>query len=324
MNGTKSYSDAMHRYVKHLLALHHLYLAGKSESDEADEVRDEMDGPWREMTSHEIAITDGLSADLYSIGQNINLSLSEDRKLEFEAIKFQLSRMNWVTTLDLARKYSAKLSSGEQSYLRGTCWSELGFPDVSVEFLRDMINQGPVSVLEQSAYFSALQDIKEYDEADEFASNFNEETHPFLWMQYGTILSSKAFEESESNAAEIQKAIQVELHALNLSSKCNEERITELGITFDKWQQLILELELNLALLYYCLNDTSSSKSHVESILRNNQNHPEALLIKNQLLSNLTTSHSRLIGKWIANRIHPRITLGIYSSSTIPNFSSIN
>jgi DNA-binding NarL/FixJ family response regulator len=50
-------------YVELLRQLHVLIDTGLGESSEADAIRDRMDGPWRHLTSEEIAEIDRLSAE---------------------------------------------------------------------------------------------------------------------------------------------------------------------------------------------------------------------------------------------------------------------
>lgn len=47
--------------------LDNLMRAGKSESDEADKIRDEMDAPWYAMTPEERESIEALSVELYAL-----------------------------------------------------------------------------------------------------------------------------------------------------------------------------------------------------------------------------------------------------------------
>src|SRR5437588_8905600 len=53
--------------VRLLRELHFLMAEGKSETDEADRIRDLMDDHWYQMSSPEIHRVEGLSADLYTL-----------------------------------------------------------------------------------------------------------------------------------------------------------------------------------------------------------------------------------------------------------------
>jgi hypothetical protein len=57
-------------YVKHLKALHVLLAQGKDDSPEADEIRDQMDEPWRHLTENEKQKLRNLSESLYKKHQN--------------------------------------------------------------------------------------------------------------------------------------------------------------------------------------------------------------------------------------------------------------
>lgn len=303
--GAKSYSDAMHEYSSKLVNLHRMIRDGKGESDEAEELRDEMDSPWYGMTTVELAMVRGLSEDLHALVDH-QCNNSANKSAILQKIQSLVSRAEWESLLDYIRQVSPQLTQYELCYLRGTAWLEIGFPVVAVEFYRKMMASNSfLTVTEQSAFFSALLESKNYEEAFGFAKTFNDETHPLLWMQFGAELANKIFTESSFNGELLQKAIQVELHALQLANKDFKKKIPDLRITEEKWDRLKNELELNLAILYYLNLDFPAASSHVESLLRSDPNHPEALLIKTQLLSNQTPAQSRSIGQWIGSRIVP-------------------
>ncbi len=54
-------------YVRGLLRLHQLDCDGRSESDEAEGVRDSLEAPWSLLSKSERERIRGLSADLYGI-----------------------------------------------------------------------------------------------------------------------------------------------------------------------------------------------------------------------------------------------------------------
>lgn len=69
-------------YVKSLVDLHRLIVAGSGDSPEADELRDEMDLPWARMTGPELRLVDGLAEDLYRLdSENTIRDISETRAL---------------------------------------------------------------------------------------------------------------------------------------------------------------------------------------------------------------------------------------------------
>lgn len=54
-------------YVNLLVQLHRLIVAGKGDSEEADELRDRMDAPWTRMSEPEVRLTNNLAEDLYHL-----------------------------------------------------------------------------------------------------------------------------------------------------------------------------------------------------------------------------------------------------------------
>ena len=63
-------TDHLAEYVRLLHQLHRLIVDGKGESDEAEEIRDHMDYPWRHLNAEELAFVDQLSVDLYRLSEN--------------------------------------------------------------------------------------------------------------------------------------------------------------------------------------------------------------------------------------------------------------
>src|SRR4051794_25408915 len=57
------------KYVGLLKQLHRMIATGKGDSDEADALRDEMDGPWSALSADEIARINRLGADLYTLDE---------------------------------------------------------------------------------------------------------------------------------------------------------------------------------------------------------------------------------------------------------------
>lgn len=57
--------DNLKIYINYLIDLHLLISEGQSDSNEADEIRDKMDKPWKLMSSEEKFISKSISSVLY-------------------------------------------------------------------------------------------------------------------------------------------------------------------------------------------------------------------------------------------------------------------
>ncbi|HCO22210.1 MAG: hypothetical protein CME31_21580 [Gimesia sp.] len=110
-----------------LLRLHELEIAGKSDSDEADAVRDQMEYPWHLLSVQEKARITGLSEDLYSITNPPEPkppNPQSDRKLYEAYIAREAGQ--WDKSLGLLRRWGRHIDSAKCAYLRGTIWRDAG------------------------------------------------------------------------------------------------------------------------------------------------------------------------------------------------------
>jgi len=128
------------KYVDGLLRLHRLMRDGLGDTDEANAVREEMDGPWYRLSKAEVSRTDDLSADLFTIEPDSESPhpasggiSSDDARRELEAL---LSREDWEAVLQYLRDHPDRVAADFAAYYRGRCWDELGDHEAAVEFLR--------------------------------------------------------------------------------------------------------------------------------------------------------------------------------------------
>jgi hypothetical protein len=136
------FSSAFQESVRWLLALHDVMSAGRSESSEANELRVRREKPWYQMVDAEQELIDGLSADLYTIGQPREISnLVADR----DAAKFEqlINEKNWVSALEFLRSHESQLPPDDVACIRGICWASLGQPTVADRFFLDALRLNP-------------------------------------------------------------------------------------------------------------------------------------------------------------------------------------
>jgi tetratricopeptide (TPR) repeat protein len=133
-----NFSDAFQHSVQLLLQLHHEMLHGGPDGAQADEIRDQMDEPWRLLTEHEHRIVRGLSADLYTIGH----SWPAEREISdnIRGTVWEATRSGkWDVLLDIVRQHERDISPDAASYLRGVAWYHLEQPLVAYEFLKNAL-----------------------------------------------------------------------------------------------------------------------------------------------------------------------------------------
>jgi tetratricopeptide (TPR) repeat protein len=148
--------EANPNYRRYLELLRQLHLAMSSDPvDEihADQIRDEMDGPWRGLGAAEIDRLDGLSADLYS------LEIKNDRPADAPTDEGHALRQNfqrafdlkqWDESLAALRKAARFFSLSDASLARGRIWRGLGDPETAILFYEH------AAVLSQEAVASKL------------------------------------------------------------------------------------------------------------------------------------------------------------------------
>lgn len=117
-------------YVRLLVELHRLIAAGKGDDEEADLLRDQMDVPWHHLSRAELALVDGLSADLYTLNHDSHLKHplagginSSDFATELRAMR---RAGNFEGVLALLRNRPQCISADRAAFLRGWCYEQLG------------------------------------------------------------------------------------------------------------------------------------------------------------------------------------------------------
>lgn len=161
--------SAFSEYVARLLELHHLIAAGKGDADEAEDVRDRMDAPWRRLTKVELELVDGLSADLYTIGQQRPAPPAVDADIA-SATDVAFEEQRWGDLLDLLREHEKELPPDGVAFVRGICWFELQQFDVAIEFLREATRLNPG----EPAYRYCLQILLKTHHGENGESNLDE------------------------------------------------------------------------------------------------------------------------------------------------------
>ncbi len=100
--------------------------SGKSinNSTDADELRKQMGELWPDLTDHEQAKVDGLSADLYSLVREITSPASFSSEVA-ALVGFAVRDQNWDIALQLLRDHEGQLPADMVAFFRGRCWDEL-------------------------------------------------------------------------------------------------------------------------------------------------------------------------------------------------------
>ncbi len=126
------YSSSFQEYLSLLIRLHHLAAERKHESEEADAVRDEMDGPWYKMTDEEQVLLRCLSADLWTILEP-EFDPAPDAD-SVEAFKEAVAGDRLLEVTLLLGEHPALCRDLEGAQLRERCWIAHGVPEAAALF----------------------------------------------------------------------------------------------------------------------------------------------------------------------------------------------
>jgi hypothetical protein len=112
------------RYTNLLLTLHDLMAIGLGDSDEADKLRDSMDGcEAGNLTPQERELLEDLSGDLYQIhGEGAFAKVPDEMKpAKRDELRNLIANKNWLEALKLLR-FSLGLQNWEVAFYRGKVW----------------------------------------------------------------------------------------------------------------------------------------------------------------------------------------------------------
>lgn len=120
-----------------LVALQTLELRGMSDSQEADAVRDSLDGPLAAAGEAERNRAQWLSDDLYSVGLSAREPKDRNPQAQSQLTAALEARQagDWDRALGLLRRWKDYLAPDVLSYSRGSIWLAAGVPEVAGLFL---------------------------------------------------------------------------------------------------------------------------------------------------------------------------------------------
>lgn len=146
-------SEAFSRYAGLLKELHELIAQGRTDSEEADALRDEMEGPWAALSPEEQRLVRGLSHDLYSLSGAEPVLRLESQQQQQAFIEFEraLASSDWRTALSLLRQCHPGLKPEVVASVRARCWQRLGYEQPAAWF------SGLAAALRSSNYLPAQQ-----------------------------------------------------------------------------------------------------------------------------------------------------------------------
>jgi tetratricopeptide (TPR) repeat protein len=260
----RSEADPYSSYEALLVRLHELDRAGSLDSEEADLIRDQMDGPWARLGRFERERLANLSADLTSDSAEsaVARTHAETDALLAQARSAYANRQ-WDELLSLLRATEDQFPRSLVAYMRGRCWSALGRPEAAYRFFEDARTAEPGNANYELLALDALFRSSKREQALQRASAMIErsDAEPQLIFGASKVLTDAAQdlprEQSERLYAQVISA---------LRSALANPRAPSVPL-------LVLVARLNLAIALERLgHDEEAQQAYAELVLH----HPES------------------------------------------------
>lgn len=135
-------TSAYTEYAKLILQLHDLIASGKSDTEEAEAVRERMDDfYYHRLTESELKSLSSVSGDLYLLtDEDIYIATKPEQREEFRKdLSFAIKTKNWGKVLDLLR-YDLLISRKLIAYFRARAYREK-LPFIAERFLEWSIKE---------------------------------------------------------------------------------------------------------------------------------------------------------------------------------------
>lgn len=264
--------NALSDYVQLLLQLHQLIAAGKSESEEAEEIRDQMDRPWQSLSPAEVALAEGLSEDLYSLAVD---RLPVEEALDpygIEEFRAAVESNDWAKALNVLRENKNSFDAAVLSYMRGACWAHLWQPHVAIVFFEEVARIKALSADEEIWLLTCLiQAGRVRDAVPRALEIANAESDPLLLLKAAEVLFVEAGSSvNEQSETRHQIAIEAAERGLGLARSLAEDETLDV---------MRLSTYLHLALSYDELGKIDPAREACEMALKLAPNNLDALLL---------------------------------------------
>lgn len=264
--------NALSDYVQMLLQLHQLIASGKSESEEAEDIRDEMDRPWQSLSPRQVALAEGLSEDLYSLAEDrppVEEALDPYGIKEFRAT---VESDDWTNALDVLRENKNSFDPAVLAYLRGACWAHLRQPHVAIVFFEEVARLRALSADEEIWLLTCLIQAGRVRDAIPRALEIaRAESNPLLLLKAAEVLFVEAGNSMhEQNESRHRSAIAAAERGLDLARSLAQDETLEV---------MRLSTYLHLALSHEELGETDSAREACEKALKLAPNNLDALLL---------------------------------------------
>lgn len=165
---TESLSETYRETAQRVRQLHAFLRSGEGDSQEADDLRDELDGYWTRLTDGERARIRGLSADLNMLDHSYPRSddPADGERFNEKFIPAQTDR-DWDRVLELMRAEPGEFPVASTAFLKGVFWARLGDLESALVLFQEAVRIEPTNPEFVMALLRALVSLKRPGEASE-------------------------------------------------------------------------------------------------------------------------------------------------------------
>ncbi len=258
IRATAHQSEAYSQSVRLLRELHLLDVDGNGDSTEADEIRTEMELRWPQLTPLEKTRLEGLSVDLYSLGEKcepLTSSSNQDPREFQQAIDSE----DWDKALSLLRR-QRDLSAADVAAFRGVAWRRLAHDEIAALFYAEAFRLQPHNLDFKASYLRALVRAGCVNEAKAMSlDRIDASEDPYDVLLASEILFDCAMQQRKNSESELRRVIDLIKRGLSLLKTTPSE---------PRLKKCICSAYLELALSYDELGDRLRAVEAYEQALR--------------------------------------------------------
>jgi tetratricopeptide (TPR) repeat protein len=270
------------RYETLLRKLHLLDVKGRGDAEEADQLRDEMDAPYRGLTSEEVARIRGLSADLYMLQDDEVYEPTDPAERTPErlgtALRDAWQRGDAEATLALLRKGPSFMPKDRIAYLRARAYEQLRHLDAAHLFMAYAAHLEPRDDTYKRLVLDLLLDLGRLDEAVERANEYlvDAGSAPGVVIRSASVLLESARGLPKAQATPLRERI-IEWLRPTLAKEQSALTLSPADLAFGYFI---------LGLCYQGLDQFQEARSAYDAALEADPDHNPARVARGLLLTN--------------------------------------
>lgn len=185
-----------------MLRIRALMASGRGDDDEADELRERTLDTWHSLTPTELRFLQDASADLHALqGSERNPTSHSVDANALRSLGVAVEEQKWPSVLELLRYKVPQIREDYQLYFRARAYRALGFPELSVPFIRAAASVSPSNINFEALLLDTLLSLGSFNEAVERAEEIVRDPnarHPRLRLRAADVFFRAAQHETNS------------------------------------------------------------------------------------------------------------------------------